>query len=122
MLLENNKTTLIYGFNEDERSLIINEINSNYKTVDESMGKMKLRDILSGLKFEVYNCNFPNERLILFNNFEDVELNETIKKIKMKIQPAPIFAIITDTSIDWTLEYLLEHLVEEREWYRKQRK
>lgn len=118
MLLQNNKVTLIYGFNEEEKNHVSEILKNNCKSVEETMGKMKIRDILDGLKLEMHNSEVPKEKLILFNNFEDEELKESIKLIKSVIQPAPIFAIVTDTSMDWTFEHLLEHLIEEREWYR----
>lgn len=120
MLLQNNKVALIYGFSEEELNNISKILNSNYKVIEKSMGKMKIRDMLNGVKLEVYNCKLSSEKAILFNNFEDEELKKAIRNIKTIIQPAPIFAIVTDTSIDWTFEHLLEHLVEEREWYKKQ--
>ena len=58
--------------------------------------------MLNGVKLEVYNCKLPNEKAILFNNFEDEELKKAIRTIKTIIQPIPIFAIVTKTSIDWT--------------------
>ena len=118
MLLQNDKIMLIYGFDNEERTHVSEILQDNCKVVEESMGKMKIRDILNGLKLEIYNSKLPKEKLILFNNFEDEELKNLIKSLKSNIQPAPIFAIVTDTSIDWTFEYLLEHLIEEREWYR----
>ncbi|MCT8977515.1 DUF3783 domain-containing protein [Clostridium sp. CX1] len=118
-LLENNKVALVYGFGEAEQSIVSEILKGKYKVIDESMGKMKIGDILNGIKLEVYNCHLPSEKVVLFNNFEDEELKNTMRAIKASIQPSPIFAIVTDTSIDWTFEYLLEHLVEEREWYKK---
>jgi hypothetical protein len=118
MLLQNNKAILSYSLNEEEKSNISEILNYNCKVVEQSMGKMKIKDILDGLKLEVINSQIPKEKLILFNNFEDEELKKTINLIKSVIQPAPIFAIVTETSIDWTFEHLLEHLIEEREWYR----
>lgn len=117
--MENNKTALIYGFDETEQNILSKIFNGKYKVVEETMGKMKIGDILNGIRLEVYNCNLPSEKIVLFNNFEDEELKQVIRTIKVSIQPAPIFAVVTNTSIDWTFEYLLEHLVEEREWYKK---
>lgn len=118
MLLQNNKAILSYSLNDEEKSNISEILNYNCKVVEQSMGKMKIKDILNGLKLEVINSHIPKEKVILFNNFEDEELKKTINLIKSVIQPAPIFAIVTETSIDWTFEHLLEHLIEEREWYR----
>jgi hypothetical protein len=120
--LQNNKVALIYGLTEEELKNVSEVLYNNYKTIETSMGKMKIRDMLNGVKLEVYNCKLPSEKLVLFNNFEDNELKNAIRTIKTIIHPAPIFAIVTNTSIDWTFEYLVEHLIEEREWYRKQGK
>lgn len=118
MLLQNNKAILSYSLSDEEMNDISEKLNYNCKVVEQSMVKMKIKDILDGLKLEVINSELPKEKLILFNNFEDEELKKSINLIKSVIQPAPILAIVTDTSIDWTFEYLLEHLIEEREWYR----
>ena len=45
---------------------------------------------------------------------------EGVKKIKEILKPVPIMAVVTETSIDWEFKYLVDHLMEEREWYRKQ--
>lgn len=118
MLLQNNKAILSYSLSDEDMNSISEKLNYNCKVVEQSMVKMKIKDILDGLKLEVINSEIPKEKLILFNNFEDEELKRSINLIKSVIQPAPILAIVTDTSIDWTFEYLLEHLIEEREWYR----
>lgn len=125
MLLVNNKTILIYGLNEKEKNTMDEIVKTtnlcDYKVVEESMGNMKIRDILDGIKLEVVNCNLPQEKIILINNFSDEELNSTIKEIRQKIESKPILAVVTETSIDWTFSYLMEHLLEEREWFKKQR-
>lgn len=118
MLLQNNKITLIYGLDDKEKEQIFDILKGNCKVIDESMGKMKIRDIINGLKLEVFNSKLPKEKLILFNNFEDEELKKSIEAIKPIIEPKPIFAIVTNTSIGWTFKYLLEHLLEEKEWHR----
>jgi len=118
MLLQNNKAIFSYSLSEEENNNISEILNYNCKVIEQSMGKMIIKDILNGLKLEVINSKIPKEKLILFNNFEDEELKKSINLIKSVIQPAPIFAIVTDTSIDWTFQHLLEHLIEERDWYR----
>ncbi|MBC2580912.1 DUF3783 domain-containing protein [Clostridium sp. DJ247] len=121
--MENNKIALIYGLDEEEKQLIYGLLTKNnlpiYKVIDESMGKMKVKDILSGLKLEVYNAHLPKEKVVLFNNFDDQELNDMIIGIREGFKIRPIIAVVTETSIDWSFEYLLEHLIEEREWHRK---
>jgi hypothetical protein len=109
---------LIYSFNEEEKNHVSEILNYNCRVVEETMGKMTIRNILDGIKLKILSSELPKEKLILFNNFADEELKKSINLIKSLIQPAPIFAIVTDTSIEWTFEHLLEHLIEEKEWYR----
>lgn len=123
MLLENNKTILIFGFDEEEKQIMHDLIEKgnipDYKVVEESMGKMKIKDILEGFKLDVYNCRLQQEKVILFNNLNDEELENSIKKLRNSLKSKPILAVITETSINWTLEDLLGHLIEEREWFKK---
>ncbi len=120
--MNNNKIMLVYGFDEEKETLehIVKKENlPNYKVIEESMGRMKIKDIIDSLKLEVYDCRLPKEKVILFNNFDDEELDNTINIITSSIKPMPILAVITENSIEWTFEYLLEHLIEEREWFKK---
>lgn len=124
MLLENNKKILIYGFESEQKSLLRNfSEKSNLPeplNVEQEIGRMTIGDILSGLKIEVCNCILPKEKTIIFNNFSDEELDKAIKFIKDKFSPLPIIAVVTEMSINWTFEYLLKHLIEEREWFKAQ--
>lgn len=121
--MSNNKIMLVYdGFDKERTNIedIIKKLDlSEYKIVDESMGKMKVKDILNSLKIESNNCKLPKEKLIVFNGFENEQLNDAINIIRSNIKPVPILAVATENSVEWTFEYLLEHLVEEREWFKK---
>lgn len=123
MLLKNNKKILIYGFNKEEEDIINNLLLKSklpsYKVIEESMGKMKIKDILENLKFEIYDCKLPQEKVVLINNFDDKELNTIISAIRNSFSSAPILAVITETSINWSFDYLLKHLIEERELFKK---
>ncbi len=123
ILLNNNKIILLYGFDKEETNIeeIIKKLDLfDYKIIDESMAKMKVKDILNSIKIQFDNCKLPKERLILFNNFDDEQLNSAISVIRNNIKPMPILAVATENSLEWTFEYLLEHLIEEREWFKKQ--
>lgn len=119
--MNNNKIMLIFGFDSDEKEkldkVILNNKIPGYKIISNEMTKMKIGDILSGLKFEIYNKSLPKEKVVLFNNFNDNEINTAIKSLKT-IDSKIIMAVVTPTSIEWTFDYLIEHLIEEREWYK----
>jgi hypothetical protein len=55
-----------------------------------------------------------SERLILFFNISDRGINALIQYFKGLAVPQPIFAVVTDNSIKWTLSQLMDHLLAER--------
>lgn len=124
--MENDKTMLIFGFDKEEKQIMHDLLKKSnlpdYKVIEESMGKMKIKDILNGLKLDIYNCRLPQEKVILLNNFNDEELEILIKGLRVNLISKPILAVVTETSIEWTFEYLLEHLIEEREWFKNHRR
>ena len=126
MALNNNKKMLIYGFNEDEMELIDDLISSNsvpnYVVISSSMISMKIKDILKGIKIDIFEDIPINERMILFNNLSDDELNISIKEISRVFNPRPILAVITRASIEWDVAYLIKHLALEREWFKSHKK
>lgn len=119
-MLDNNKCILVYNVPEREMD-ILKEEGFKIIAISPEMTEMTVRDIINGLKFETFNSDSRKESVILFNNFGDEELKDTIRSIRQNIKGG-ILATVTPTSIEWKFNYLVEHLVEEREWYLKQQK
>ena len=117
-----NKLMLIYGFNEQEMETINSFAKENHipfiKTIKNSMSKRKISEILCENELEGNYCNLPLEKVILFSNFNEDDLENAIQSIRQNLKPMPIMAVVTETSINWTFEKLLAHLIEEREWVR----
>ena len=124
--MENNKCILIYGFNEAEKETLHKikeeEALPEYRTITDTMTLMTLRSIIDGIKLELVSKPLPEEKVIIFNNLSDNELDNAIKSIRSNLQTKPILAVVTPTSIDWTFADLLEHLIEEREFFRNGQK
>lgn len=126
MALSNNKLILAYGFQEqgykkiDE--LIANNNLPKCKIIDKHLANMKVKNIIEGISIATVNVNLIKQQVILFNNLDDVELEKSIKVFKESLGDKAIFAVVTDTSIEWTFAELLEHLVEERKWAEKRNK
>ncbi len=89
----NNKLMLVYGLKEAELNLLkdmcANNNLSNYKIVNKSMCKMKLRDIIKGMNLEVEDVDMPEEKVVIFNNFSDNELELGVKKNKRNFEASP---------------------------------
>lgn len=123
MVLNNNKLMLIFGFNDDEKAFVDDIVKElalpPYIVVEKNMANMKLKDIIDGLKIATYDKELPDEKIIIFNNFSDSELDTTVKAIRTNKDIRPILAVVTPTSINWEFHYLIGHLLQEREQARR---
>ena len=79
-------------------------------------GGLTLRSILEGAAEapEAAEDRPGAERLVLFHNVSDAGVQSLMRFFRQTCDGRPIFAVVTPTSIDWTLAFLLEHLLEER--------
>lgn len=119
-MLENNRCILVYGLNDIELKAI-KEWKCKIIEVTPDMCEMQIRDILSGLELLTLNSNPIKEKAVLYNNFSEKEMSEIIRQTRTIIKGG-VLAMITPTSINWKMQYLIEHLIEERDWYLKNRK
>jgi hypothetical protein len=111
-----DKCILAYGLNEEEIKKIESQ-NIKVVEVNSNMALMKLEDIICGDMSENAYDNLPlNEKALIFNGFKDEQLKVTIRYIRGFIQGG-VLAVSTAQNYKWTFKYLLEHLVEEREWF-----
>lgn len=119
-ILNKNKSILVYGLNYSEL-IELTKRKINYILIKEDMAAMKIFEIAGGLKFSNSNVKLPKEKAILFNNYSDKELQKSVQEIRTFIKGG-VLAVITETSKNWTFEYLVNHLIEEREWYKSNQK
>jgi hypothetical protein len=127
--LINEKLILAYGLTKEEEerlnSLLSKKNILPCKIIDKNMGNVTIKEMLSLVQCEERciegkesNTELPKEKLLLFSNYEDKELYDLIASIR-EVKPSnTIQASVTPTSINWTVSYLLQHLIEEREAYR----
>lgn len=81
-------------------------------------GESKIEDIIDGRILSEGNDG-PKNKVIIFNNVSQSKIGifiENIKKLKIK---NVLFAVVTDTSKEWTLNTLINNLVEERKAMQK---
>lgn len=113
-MLDNKKCILVYSLTNEELEEL-KKANLEVIVITDDMADMKLDDIIGGLKILNYNDRLPEQKLMLFNNFDEKLLMKSIKEVRAVVTGG-ILATVTPTSIEWTFEYLLNHLIEEREW------
>ena len=120
-MAKNKKCILAYGLNEEE----INKIKSqNIKVIEikNDMISMTLENIINESANENSYDELPlNEKALIFNGFKDDHLKTTIRYIRGFVKGG-VLAISTAQNYKWTFKYLLEHLIEEKEWFEAQQK
>lgn len=129
MELINEKLILAYGLTKEEQERLNGLLSKKNilpcKIIEKNMSNVTIKEMLShgqceerGIEGKESNTELPKEKLLLFSNYKDKELYDLIDSIR-EVKPInTIQAAVTPTSINWTVSYLLQHLIEEREAYR----
>ena len=112
-MLKFNKSVLVYGLAEEELEKL-KKADLRLIEMSSTMSDVKVKDILKGVKGDSQK-DLYKEKLVLFNNYNSSELPRVIRFIRNRVTGG-ILASVTPTNKEWTLEYLLKHLIEEREW------
>jgi len=109
---------LVWNYTEAEKSrldAILRQIDAPpAMTVEPGQGRMKVRDIIEGKRAEG-DPLVSDEKVILFYEVPHKGVLFLMKFFKQTDLPKPIYAIVTEHSIEWSFHELLEHLVEERD-------
>ena len=117
--IDNNERScvIVYNFNDKDRKIIKNygnifgvrdQINISWKN-----GETVISDLIDNRLDE--NCEVSNKkRAIIFNNVPNVKVNLIIDRLKKSRMNDVLFAIVTETSKNWTVNVLIENLVLER--------
>lgn len=116
------KKILVFGLDSDEMSKM-GKSNMKLVPVDNTMLEMVVGDILTEKgEGSAPNDRFKGEKILVFNGIPDVQLKLIIDLTKRAIKKKPILAVVTETSVEWSFEQLVEHLIEEREWHKTNKK
>ncbi|MBD7911695.1 MULTISPECIES: DUF3783 domain-containing protein [Clostridium] len=109
---------IICNFNEKEKKLIKayasmigikEQIQVTWKNSQNT-----IKDIIVGNITENLDNAEIKDRAIIFNSLDSKKVSIFIDNMKkMRIAPA-MKAVVTETSIEWTLNQLLKNLIEER--------
>lgn len=117
--IDNNERScvIVYNFNDKDRKIIKNygnifgvrdQINISWKN-----GETIISDLIDNRLDE--NCEVSNKkRAIIFNNVPNVKVNLFIDSLRKSRMNEVLFAIVTETSKNWTVNVLIENLVLER--------
>lgn len=118
-----DRLIIAYGLNDEE----IDKLNIKFKdicikpcvSINESMGEYTLEHILKEESLSDSDNKLPEEKVIIFNGFLGVYLQQAVKKVREVLGAKPILASTTPNSIKMTFHELIDHLVKERQYYQK---
>lgn len=110
---------LVYGYEDNEFMEIKNfafqlGIETSIK-VNKNSSINTLNHLIHEKELQVDDSKFHNEKAIVLNAISDFELNSFLTNFKNLGIKRPLFAVVTETSINWTFYDLLSDLMEERQ-------
>lgn len=109
---------LVWNYTDEEKQrldALLQEIGAPCAvTIAPGQGHLLLREILAAEEGsgEVLESE---EKVVLFFNIVQKGVHFLINTFKQTELPRPIYAVVTEHSINWPFSELLEHLVQERE-------
>jgi hypothetical protein len=113
-----------FGFTQEEESRInalfaemgIPEI----VRIGKQQGSVTLRDIIEQGRIGDSETEL-DERIVLFHEVSEKGVYALMQSIKSIEVPKPIFAVVTEHSIEWTFEELAHHLLQEKKAFEEGR-
>lgn len=114
---------LAYGLEKEE----LDKLNLKFNTVCKKpileitpdMGNCTLEQILKGQEVKISLRVLPKEKVVIFNGFQGVYLQNGVKAVREVLGTEPILASTTPNSVKMPLYELIDHLIQEKALYKK---
>ena len=115
---------LVWNYTSEEKQnldALLDEIKApSAVTIETNQGSLTLKEIIhtGGHSDREFTSN---EKVVLFYNIPQKGVLFLMNMFKQNNLPRPIYAVVTEHSIEWPFSELHEHLVEERNRMAKRR-
>lgn len=90
------------------------------RAIEKNQGMVTLREIIHEGKTDPEELN-SLEKVLLFYNVPQKGVMFLIDFFRQHPLPRPIYAVVTEHSMEWPFHKLLEHLIEERDSVERER-
>ncbi|RLA98915.1 MAG: hypothetical protein DRG37_05835 [Deltaproteobacteria bacterium] len=120
--MDTNPKILVWNLSDEEMrlfGLFLKDIDGpRLEQIRRDQGHLLVREILFTDK--VSSDEFDsNEKVVLFYNVQAEMVQKVVAGIRESEDlPRPIFAVVTQHSIDWKFSHLVEELVKERDYFK----
>lgn len=108
---------IAYNFNAKELSVIKIICNllgiKDIEILTKSNSNSIIKDIINN-KLDYSEEEGLNQKSLIFNNIESIKVGSFIDNMKKFRISRPLIAFVTENNINWTLNTLVSHLLEER--------
>lgn len=109
------RVILTYGLSEAEMEALRNE-GLALRVVDEANAGGTLAELVEGKSVAHKGAPMGHVKIMIFSGYDtNDELKDLIQRIRKKHVFGSIMAVTTKTNLQWKFDYLIEHLLEERE-------
>lgn len=113
--MDKEKILLVYNLSDKEKKGLI-EAKYKVRLINEENSGGTLSEIIDGKMIAHRGKDLKDIKMIIYSGFGiDDELKEVITHIRKNIVFGSIMAVTTKTNLNWTFDYLMEHLLEEKE-------
>lgn len=113
--MDKERILLVYNLSDEEKQGLKRE-NYNIRLISKENSGGSLSEIIEGKMIAHSGKTLKDIKMIIFSGFGiDDELKEIISHIRKNIVYGSIMAVTTKTNLNWTFDYLMEHLLEEKE-------
>ena len=113
-MIEDRKI-LVYGLSEDEKERLLSEDLTLHEIHNGNAGGT-LAELIEEKEIPHEGAPLGVVKIMIFCGYEtNDELKDLISKIRKEHVFGSIMAVITKTNLKWKFDYMIEHLLEERE-------
>lgn len=116
---------MLYGYDRDDAQIIKNSLETAFNNEiillsGSSKESQIVEEIISDEEYDTFEDN--ELKVLMFLGFDDNHINLTLEKFPGPDKIIrPIFCGLTKNNIAWPLNKLLEHLIEERNYWNKKK-
>lgn len=114
---ETRSFVILYNFNTKEASMIKNICNmfgvKNQVILSPKNANSTIRNIIDNNIDSTCESGI-NQKAMIFNNVSHMKVSAFIDSLKKFRINRPLIAVTTEGNIDWSLDTLISHLLEER--------
>lgn len=123
--MKKEKHILVYGYSTEDtqkiKSFIENKLNINLIIISASSKEsVKIGDIIEG--GEVNTFIEKEDKVLMFLDFLDEEIRLILFNFSDTNAKKPLFCVLTEHNISWTIIKLIEDLIEERKYFEEMKR